>query len=132
MGEPQIIIDGRAYALPRLDAITMGQARVLKRYTGLSLAEIADVDGTDPDLIAAFCHLAIQAEEPHKSYAAIEREVEAISFTTLEFAGGDEESPPIPGPSEQPSTPSDSGNGSDQHSMGESPAKILPPIGVAE
>lgn len=91
----KIIIDGVDYPMP--DAFTIGHARIIKRYTGLTLQQVEEADSSDPDLIAAYCHLAIGEMHPGRSFAAIEAEVDKIQFAQLETPADepeDEESPP--------------------------------------
>lgn len=117
----QIIIDGRGYEVPEFADITIGQARIIKRYTGRTLEELAETTGTDPDVVGAFCHLALALDSPHKSFATIEREVEAIRFAQLVFPeveSDEEEAAPdaVPPPS------STNGSASDGSSSGSTSA----------
>lgn len=124
----KLILDGKEYPMPDMAEITMGQARIIKRYTGMSLQQLGASDGTDPDVIAAFCHLAIAADNPAKSFGQVEKEVEAISFAKLEMTGDeddgeDEEDPPASTQSGSGDEPPRSGGGSDP-SSGEIPEPI--------
>ena len=125
----KIIIVGREYPSPDLGEMTMGQARTIERYTGKSIAELQTVDSSSPALIAALCHIAIQGEEPSKTYSQIEREVDAIKFASLDFTGDDEESPPVNGQNKTESEPSTSGASSEATSA-ETQAEILPLTGT--
>lgn len=93
-----LTIDGREYPMPDLGELTMGQARTLKRYTGMTLEEVSKASAVDPDIIAAYCHLAIAEAEPDLSFAAIEKQVNAIKFAQLDIKADekdeDDERPP--------------------------------------
>jgi len=143
--EPRIIIDGHEYPMPKMSEVTMGQARILKRYTNASLEKLGtNLDATDPDLIAAFCHLALMPERPGKTFSEIEAEVDDIRFAELKFEGepdegepdegegegeGGDASPPDDGPSVTESEPDGFGGDSDTP-MGATPATSLPRIGA--
>lgn len=130
MAESKLVMDGREYPMPNLGDLTMGDARIIKRYTGMTLEQVAEADPTDPDLIASFCHLAIRAEEPRKSFADIEAEVDKVRLAKLEFvAEEEEESPPSSTQNESGSGSQRSGVTSDEPSD-ETPETNLPRIGM--
>lgn len=129
----KLIVDGQEYPLPDFGDLTMGQLRTIKRYTGLSAEAIRTADTTDPDLIAAFVHLAIQVGNPSATFSQIEERVDAIKLASLDFRS-DKEVDVIPpatsgGSSETDSAPPASGPPSDG-SSDETPETTPPLIGV--
>lgn len=87
-----LVIDGARYEFPTIDTFTMGEARVIKRYTGLSLNELQPdkktrkpgVDPSDPDFIAALLHIAFARSDPDASSDELEKRVDAVRFARIE------------------------------------------------
>ena len=110
----KITIDGRELETPDYNDLDMGQARIIKRYSGMSLRELGEADPSDPDVIAAFCHLALASADPDRSYADIEAEVSKIKFAKLVIENRDEQEddadvPPPSSPNETDSAANGSG-----------------------
>lgn len=115
MAEQKLVIDGREYPVPDLGDLTMGDARIVKRYTGRTLDEVREISGADPDFMAALCHLVLQHDEPQASFEKVERRVNAIKLAQLEYQGGEEDDAVPPEPETTAGPPSavstSSGNG---------------------
>jgi hypothetical protein len=128
----RIIIDGQEFTLPNLDELNMEQAMILERYTGMSLAELAEADLSRASLVAAFCHLAIREQNPRASFVQIETQVKKIAFARLNFATDEEEAedgPPEEAQSSSGSEPESSGPSSES-STDATPEPTLPRIGM--
>ena len=133
----KLVIDGVTYDAPELGDMTMGQARVLKRYTNMTLQALARAEdaGSDPDVISALAHLAIQGAEPNRSFASIQEQVENIRFAQLRF---EDDGGPVEEPDEDEENPTVSETGSEPSTSGESsttssdvpPVTSLPHIGM--
>jgi hypothetical protein len=127
----KLLIEGEEYPMPNLGDLNLEQARILKRYTGLSLEEAAELRASDPDLIAAFCHLAFQERDPTASFVELERRVQAVHLLTIDSIEEEADaSPPPPGPSETESEPVTSGESS-ATTTDETPATTPISIGAA-
>lgn len=84
MTEPGLRVNGRFYPIP--SSFTFGEARTVKRMTGLALADFAAALQTlaakqDPDVFAAFVWLSMHREDPTvKPEDVDELELEAVGF----------------------------------------------------
>lgn len=113
----KIIIDGVEYEQP--DVFTIGEARILKRYTGLNLAQVENAEVSDPDFMAAVIHIAFARETPHASFDEIEARVNNVSLAQI--GGSSDADPPTSAPS--PATDADEqrsgegGNATGEHSQ---------------
>lgn len=94
-----IVIDGTAYEFST--DFDLGEARVIKRYTDLNLQQLDGHDPSDPDLIAACVHIALQRREPGASFGEIEARVNKVKLARIEYQEDEEISadPPAPAPS---------------------------------
>lgn len=98
MAEDQIIIDGMAYDMP--DTFTIGEARTLKKYTGLNLSDLEGADTSDPNFMAAVIHIAFARKFPNVSYAEIEARVDKVSLESIDTVMAEEPAdPPTVAPS---------------------------------
>jgi hypothetical protein len=106
-----LIIDGVEYPAPNPATFTIGQARIIYRYSGLTLQQVEDADPSDPNLMAAFCHLALLETHTGRSFAEIEKVVDKIQFAKLDFAKDKEgeERPPVSSQNANGATPPPSG-----------------------
>ena len=78
-----MIIDGIEHEFsPDFD---IGEARIIKRYTGLSLAGMENHDVTDPDLVAAFVHIVFRREDPSLSFALLEEKVDRVKLASIDM-----------------------------------------------
>lgn len=134
--QPKLLIDGTEYPLPQLGDMNMGEARILKRYTNKSIEELEAMPATDPDLVAAVCHVVLLREtEGASSFAEIEQRVNAIKLAELDIRRGDdvaEGDARPPAPTSADATSSDaptSGPPSAEPSEGLQ-GKTRPPIGA--
>jgi hypothetical protein len=128
----KLLIEGEEYPMPDLSDANLEQARIIKRYTGASLEEVADLHASDPDLIAALCHLAIHEREPALKFGEIEEQVGRIKLAKISSAEevADEASPPPSGQNATESEPNGSGESS-ATTLDAAPATIPTSIGVA-
>jgi hypothetical protein len=65
--EAQLEINGKSYDLPLIESWTLGEARVAKQLTGMTLAQFARQcveDGSDPDVLAALVWIVMHREDP--------------------------------------------------------------------
>jgi hypothetical protein len=92
-------IDGREYEFD--GNFDLGEARVVKRYTGLTLKDLEGHDPSDPDLIAAFVHITFRRETPQASWDELEARVNAAKLATLLFEQ-DEEAVDVGPPASEP------------------------------
>lgn len=86
----------------------LGEARTIKRYAGITLNQLEDHDPTDPDLIAAFIHVAFKRRYPQVSDREIEERVNRVKLAKIDMRDDEEvevDPPAIPAvPSESVST----------------------------
>jgi hypothetical protein len=121
MADAKLVINGREYDLPSdPNKLPLGDARAIKKITGLSIARfyqtLAD-DPTDGDCLAAFVYILMRRENP---LLTIE-DVEQLSFGALEWKAGDDEEDDV-GPPEvtsPPSSPEGSGSPESPPAAGE-------------
>ena len=105
MAEPTLVINGRDYPFPTVDTWDVGEARVLHRYTRMTLDQLGETeDYSDPNLTAAFCHIALARESPNASFDQIEKAVNRIKLVQIQTRDGDEVTEQVDPPS-QPSGP---------------------------
>lgn len=86
----KIVIDGVQHEFDT--GFDLGEARTIKRYTGLNLQELEGHEPSDPDLIAAIVHIVFHRAEPGLSFAELEEKVDAVkiaSIDMIEDEGGD-------------------------------------------
>lgn len=95
MAAAKLIVDGREYEVPEM--FTLGEARVLKRFTGLTLTGLAQIDPSDPDMLAALVLIAMRRHDP----AVTEAAVDGLSLDGFELRPADEEDDAGP-PAEAP------------------------------
>lgn len=107
----KIVIDGREYELS-LD-FDIGEARVIKRFAGITLQELEGHDPSDPDLIAAFLFIVFRRENSTLSDAVLEERVNKVKLAAIDMRE-DEEVVTVP-PARAPS-----GNGANATSSGSS------------
>lgn len=107
---PRITVNGRSYALVRLDELTLDEAIIVWEYSRLSLDQIADLDGFHPGITAALIHIAVARGEPDEPFKTIRKTVGALPMAELEsvFEGISEEvddtvPPPIAPNADEPS-----------------------------
>src|SRR4029077_13228979 len=79
----EIQVNGRTYKLVGFDEYTLNEAMVFWEYTKMSQAEIADLDGFNPAVIAAMIHIAIARGEPGETERSIRAAVGAIPVSKL-------------------------------------------------
>lgn len=96
----KLFIDGKEYAFS--SDYDLGEARIIKRYTGLNLQQLEGHDPTDPDLIAACIHIAFLRDEPSLSFADVEARVNKVKLARIEFEADEEGASPDP-PEKEPS-----------------------------
>jgi len=108
---PHINYGGREYDLVMLDQFTINEAIVLWNYAQLSLADIPDLEGFHPGVIAAIIHVSIARVEVDQSEKSIRKAVGAIPIADLEamFVAVSEEVDELP-----PSNGSAGSNGSSE------------------
>lgn len=74
--ESWLEINGVRYDFP--DSITLGEARTIKRMTGMSLGEFSELFGegkprtSDPDVMAAIIYLVMHRKDPRVTEADID------------------------------------------------------------
>ena len=81
------------------EELNLGEARVLKRYTGMNLREVENADPSDPDLITAFAHIVYRRENPTLTFAELEAMAEAVDLASMDTTTDGTEvaaSPPAP------------------------------------
>lgn len=88
----KIIIDDTEYEAP--SDYDMGEARIIKRYAGITLNQLAKHDPSDPDLIAAFIHITFKRLSPDQSFAQIEERVDAVKLAKIDMRKEDDARPP--------------------------------------
>lgn len=138
--EAGVEINGRFYPVPT--GFTLGEARTIKRLTGLGLVEYAEALSRideDPDVMTAFIWLAMHRDDPKVTVEQVEQ-IESVSLKFIspepraeeKPKAGDDEDPPsmggqrsdeprnaVPAPSEASAPTS---NGSPESSWARSPA----------
>ena len=111
----ELLIDGVAYEMS-FD-FDLGEARTIKRYAGITLAELPGHDHSDPDLIAAFIHIAFKRHSPELPDAEIERRVNAVKLASIDMREDEVDARP---PASATSPPAGSASSSGE-SSGSSP-----------
>ena len=105
-----ITIDGTEY---EFDAdFDIGEARIVKRYTKLNLAELDGHDPTDPDFIASVIHIVFRRQDPDAKFDDIEARVDAVKLAAIDMRDDEEVvlSPPdLSKPSETPGSDGETG-----------------------
>jgi hypothetical protein len=79
----EIQVNGRTYKLVGFDEYTLNEAMVFWDYTKMSQAEIADLDGFNPAVVAAMIHIAVARGEPGETERSIRAAVGAIPVAKL-------------------------------------------------
>jgi len=105
-----ITIDGTDYEFEA--DFDIGEARIVKRYTNLNLAELDGHDPTNPDFIASVIHIVFRREDPDVKFEEIEARVNAVKLASLDMRDDDEVqlSPPEQSkPSEKPDSDGETG-----------------------
>jgi hypothetical protein len=94
-------IGAKEYELP--SSFTLGEARVIKRYTGLNLKQFAEADNaSDPDAIAALVYIVLKRENPRVT----EEDVDELGLEDVGDVEDDARPPERPETSAKP----DAGN----------------------
>jgi hypothetical protein len=84
-----IQIDGTEYELDF--NFTIGEARMIKRYSGLTLNKLEGDNLTDPDVIAALVHIAIKRANPAWGDSDVEKFVNSVEIAKLEWKGDEDD-----------------------------------------
>lgn len=79
----KLYIDDVEYEAPT--DFDLGEARIIKRYADVTLNQLRTHDDSDPDLVAAFIHIAFRRATPEASYAEIERRVDAVKLAKIDL-----------------------------------------------
>jgi len=79
----EIQVNGRTYRLVGFDEYTLNEAMVFFEYTKMSQAEIVDIDGFNPAVVAAMIHIAVARGEPGETERSIRAAVGAIPVAKL-------------------------------------------------
>jgi hypothetical protein len=121
-----IQVNGRTYRLVAFDEYTLNEAMVFWDYTKMSQAEINEIEGFNPAVIAAMIHIAVARGEPGETERSIRAAVGAIPVAKLNdvFMEVSVEAPddvPLPD-----ATSNGSGDGSSTSSA-QPPAPSTPP-----
>jgi hypothetical protein len=104
----KMLVDGVEYEVS-LD-FDLGEARLIKRYAGITLNELERHDPSDPDLIAAFIHIAFRRRSPEVSDIEIEERVNRVKLAKIDLR--DDEEVPVRPPASAPSVPDGSASSS--------------------
>jgi hypothetical protein len=78
-----IQVNGRTYRLVAFDEYTLNEAMVFWDYTKMSQAEISEVEGFNPAVIAAMIHIAVARGEPGETERSIRAAVGQIPVAKL-------------------------------------------------
>jgi hypothetical protein len=78
-----IQVNGRTYRLVAFDEYTLNEAMVFWDYTKMSQAEISEVEGFNPAVIAAMIHIAVARGEPGETERSIRTAVGQIPVAKL-------------------------------------------------
>jgi hypothetical protein len=89
---PAIRIDGTKYELAF--NFTIGEARTIKRYSGLTLNQVEGDNLTDPDVIAALVHIAVKRTNPAWGESTVEQFVNSVEIAKLEWEGDEDDAVP--------------------------------------
>jgi hypothetical protein len=95
----------------------IGEARIVKRYTNLNLAELDGDDPSNPDFIAAIIHIVFRREDPSARFEEIEARVDAVKLAAIDMRD-DEEVQLSPPDQSKPSEMPDSGGETGEPSNG--------------
>jgi hypothetical protein len=122
-----IQVNGRTYKLVGFDEYTLNEAMVFWDYTKMSQAEISEVEGFNPAVIAAMIHIAVARGEPGETERSIRAAVGQIPVAKLNdvFMEVSVEAPddvPLPD-----ATRNGSGDGSSTSSV-QPPVPSTPPV----
>lgn len=79
----KLVIDGIEYDLS-FD-FDLGEARVIKRYAGITLNQLATHDESDPDLVAAFIHIVFKRRWPEVEDSEIEARVNKVKLASIDM-----------------------------------------------
>lgn len=96
----QIHVNGRDYELVTLDELTLDEAIIVYDYAKITLAEIVDLEGFHPGVVAALIHVSVARAEPRETTASLRKAIGRIPVADLDaiFADiseeVDEEIPP--------------------------------------
>jgi hypothetical protein len=96
MAEAGLRVNGKFYPPPT--SFTLGEARTVKRMTGLDLSEFTKALGSldkhpDPDVFAAFVWVSMHREDP----TVTPEDVDDLDYAAIEGEGGDAAVPPLLG-----------------------------------
>lgn len=107
-------IDGADYQFPSMDELTMGEARIIKRYSGLTLKQLAmQGEAGDQDVLAAFVHIAFARRAPNMAFEEIEQRVNNVRLVQVDAVPepGDPEGDALPPASTRTPNAEDSASG---------------------
>ncbi len=133
-----IQIDGVSYEFPALDTVTIGESKIIKRHSGMTLDQLFEIEGLDGGAIGALIGVAFKRADPAIRDADLDAKVDALNlFDIMEqlAAMADEVPDPTQGgqpPVETDSKPSNeestSPSGSDGNGVSEHSPETLNPV----
>ncbi len=104
-----IQIDGVSYEFPALDTVTIGESKILKRHSGMTLDQLFEVEGLDGGAIGALIGVAFKRADPSIRDAELDAKVDAINlFDVMEQLAEAAEEVPDPTQGGQPPVETDS------------------------
>ncbi len=75
-----ITVDGVKYEIPALDTVTIGEAKIIKRHSGMTLDELFEIEGLDGGAIGALLAVAIKRSDPSLKEADLDAKVDAVNL----------------------------------------------------
>jgi hypothetical protein len=135
MDGPRIVIDGREYAFPTFDTLTMDDSIAIEDYTGMTLEVFGQrltTGGAGAREMAAVVHIALSRDPAYANtpYTQLRKQVGQIQLDKFDLKGFSEDaSPPATAQNGNAAAPPPSGLTSDEPSV-ETPAATPLTTGV--
>lgn len=102
--EARLVVEGTPYLLPALDTLNIGEGKVMKRHSGMTLDQVLEVEGIDAGVLGGLLAIAIKRSDPAMTEREIDRMVENVTiFDLMEQLATFAEDVPDPTPAAAPS-----------------------------
>jgi len=110
-----ITVSGVAYEIPALDSLTIGESKILKRHSGMTLDQVFDVEGLDGGVIGGLLAVAMKRNDPLLRDNDLDERVDALNmFEIMENLAEIASEAPDPTQGGQPPVENDSNESRDE------------------
>ena len=94
----EITVGDIAYDLPALDTISIGESKIIKRHSGMTLDQLFELEGLDGGAIGGLLAVAMKRHDPNLSDRELDRLVNEVNLFAVmeELAAEVEPNPTTP------------------------------------